>query len=150
MILGVLLLALGLPAQEAARPLSPQQRLLAAHTIYIEHLGSTLPYDVIIEAFRGWGRYEIVREREQAELIVSIQAPTIESGMAVNGRSTGGQTVIRIALAVLDAHDRLTLWAGSEQPKGARKASEREDHVVDSSLALFRRFRQTIEPEPAP
>jgi hypothetical protein len=30
------------------------------------------------------------------------------------------------------------------------KGKRREDNEVDASLALFRRFRDSVEPEPAP
>jgi hypothetical protein len=59
--------------------------------------------------------------------------------------------VIQIRLLILDAHDRVTLWSGVEQPKSSMKERQREENVVDASLRLFRRFRDLIEPiEPAP
>jgi hypothetical protein len=135
-------------AQDAPRPLSAQQRMLAAKKICFEPQGARIPFDVISEAFKGWGRYTIVYEPAEADLIVVIQAPTLENGLSVNGRGAGSVTVMQVRLAVLDAHDRVTLWQSVERPKGARKESERDEHVVDSSLAVFRRFRQVIEPEP--
>jgi hypothetical protein len=51
---------------------------------------------------------------------------------------------------VLDAHDRVMLWSGSEQPKSSMKEKQREDNIVEASLRLFRRFRESIEPQPAP
>jgi hypothetical protein len=155
----VLLLTAASPAyaQDAAKPpvISAHARLMAARTIYIEHAGGRLPNDVIGDAFQGWGHYQLVGDPSRADLIVSINAPTTETGMSVgpgagNGRQTpiggsGGQ-VLQIRLFILDAHDRVTLWSSVEQPKGSRKEKQREDNVVDASLRLFRRFRDTIEP----
>jgi hypothetical protein len=89
-----------------------------------------------------------------ADLIVSISAPVSNTGVSV---SSGGHSstvssteVSQILLLVLDAHDRAVLWSGNERPKSSMKEKQREDRLVDASLLLFRRFRNAIEPEPAP
>jgi hypothetical protein len=153
-----LLLCAVLSAQEPPNPavISPNARLMAARSIFIEHAGGILPNDVIGDAFQGWGRYTVVADPARADLIVSINAPVSDSGVSVGGggggRSTSlsSATVIQIKLLVLDAHDRVVLWSGSEQPKSSMKEKQREDNVVEASLRLFRRFRNLIEPEPAP
>lgn len=161
-----LLLCAFLSAQEApkpapAAPVAPHARLLAARSIYIEHAGGRLPNDVIGDAFQGWGHYVVVYDPAQADLIVSINAPTSDSGVSVGGgngrhgspppgRSLSSADVVQIRLSILDAHDRVLLWSGSEQPKSSLKEKQREDNAVDASLRLFRRFRNVIEPEPAP
>jgi hypothetical protein len=151
-------------APEPPKPsaLSPHARLMSARSIYIEHAGGRLPNDVIGDAFQGWGRYIVVPEPAQADLIISINAPVSDAGVSVSGGDgrhgspTGGSrvisssNVIQIRLTILDAHDRVVLWGGSEQPKSSLKEKQREDNIVDASLRLFRRFRDTIEPEPAP
>jgi len=150
-------------AQEGPKSplIASHARLMAARRIYIEHAGGRLPNDVIGDAFQGWGHYMLVGDPAQADLIVSINAPTSDSGVSVggggrhgsstgDGQSLSSSTVVQIRLAVLDAHDRVVLWSGSEQPKSARKQRDREDNEVDASLVLFRRFRAIIEPDPAP
>ncbi len=150
------LLCASLSAQEASKPpaISPHARLMAARTICIEHAGAIIPNDVIGDAFQGWGRYRLVGDPESADLIVSINAPTYDSGVSVGGGVQGtvvsGTQVSQIRLVILDAHDRVTLWSSVEQPKSSRKEKQREDNLVEASLRLFRRFRSTIEPEPAP
>jgi hypothetical protein len=136
---------------------------MAARTIFIEHAGATLPNDVIGDAFQGWGHYTVVGDPANADLIVSISAPTVDSGVSVGDGSRGrhgagsssstalsSSEVTQIRLLILDAHDRVVLWSGSEQPKSSIKEKKREDSVVEASLRLFRRFRSLIEPEPAP
>jgi len=162
----VALLLVAAFAQESAKPpvISPHARLMAARSIYIEHTGGRLPNEIIGDAFHGWGRYVVVGDPRRADLIVSISAPVSDSGVSV-GSSGGGRrgssqasdsrtlsssSITQIRLLILDAHDRVVLWAGSEQPKGSMKGKQREDNEVDASLALFRRFRDSIEPEPAP
>jgi hypothetical protein len=150
-----LLLCGGALAQEPPKPpvLSAHARLMAAHSIFIEHTGGRLPNDVIGNAIEGWGRYAVVNDPAEADLIASINAPVTDSGVAVSGsdgRGSSSAEVTQIRLVILDAHDRVVLWSGSEQPKSAFKEKQREDRTVDASLRLFRRFRNFIEPEPAP
>ena len=155
-----LLLCATLSAQETPKPapIAPHARLLAARTIYIQHVGGRIPNDVIGDAFHGWGHYTVVAEPEQADLIVSINAPVSDSGVSVssgNGRhstpaSSQGSAITQIRLAILDAHDRVVLWSGTEQPKSSFKEKQREDNEVEASLRLFRRFRNVVEPEPQP
>jgi hypothetical protein len=148
-------------AQESPKSpiLTTHARLMAARTAYVEHSGSRLPNDVIGDAFQGWGHYAIVGDLGRADLIVAIHAPVNDSGVSVSsgdGRtSTSSKTlsstmVTQIRLTILDAHDRVVLWSGNEQPKSSMKERQREDNIVDASLRLFRRFRITIEPETAP
>jgi hypothetical protein len=150
-------------AQESPAPpvISSHARLMAARSIYIEHAGGRLPNDVIGDAFQGWGHYVVVGDPSKADLIVSINAPVSDSGVSVgsggrrgspanDSRTLSSSNVIQIRLLVLDAHDRVVLWSGTQQPKSSLKEKQREDNEVDASLTLFRRFRDTIEPEPAP
>ena len=154
-----LLLCASVWAQEPPKPpvISPHARLLAARRIFIEHAGGRLPNDVIGDAFQGWGRYQLVGDPEQADLIVSIIAPVYDSGVSVGGPGDGHRAtaassadVMLIRLLILDARDHVVLWSGSLQPKSARKEKQREDNVVDASLRLFRSFRHAIEPESEP
>jgi hypothetical protein len=144
------------PKPAPTAPISSHARLLAARSIYIEHAGGRLPNDVIGDAFQGWGRYTVVADPAQADLIVSINAPVSDSGVSVgDGRhgappshTLSSSDVVQIRLTILDAHDRVVLWSGSEQPKSSLKQQKREDNEVDASLLLFRRFRALIEPAP--
>lgn len=161
----VTLLLVAAFAQDSPKPpvISPHARLMAARSIYIEHAGGRLPNEIISDAFHGWGRYVVVGDPRKADLIVSISAPVADSGVSVGGgggrhgssqsndsRTLSSPSITQIRLLILDAHDRVVLWAGSEQPKGSMKGKQREDNEIDASLALFRRFRDSIDPEPAP
>lgn len=157
-----LLLCAAAFAQDAPKPpvISTQARLMAARSIYIEHAGGHIPNDVIGDAFQGWGHYTVVYDPASADLIVSINAPTADSGVSVGGgdsrrgsssnKNLSSSSITGIRLVILDAHDRVVLWSGSEQPKSSMKEKQREDNEVEASLRLFRRFRNVIEPDPAP
>ncbi len=128
-------------AQEAPKPappaaIAPHARLLAARSIYIEHSGGRLPNDVIGDAFQGWGHYIVVNDPAQADLIASINAPAADSGVSVSGGGGGrhgapppsstlsSSDVTQIRLTILDAHDRVVLWSGTEQPKSSLKEKQ--------------------------
>jgi hypothetical protein len=157
----VVLLCVAAFSQEAPKPpvVSPHARLMAARSIYIEHAGGRIPNDVIGDAFQGWGHFRLVNDPAEADLIVSINAPSSDTGVSVSGRADSrgsasnrnlsSANITQIRLLILDAHDRVVLWSGNEQPKSSMKEKQREDNEVEASLRLFRRFRNIIEPEPA-
>jgi len=143
LLLFVLMSALA-AAQEsapAANTLAPHARLMAARYVLMQQSGTQLPFEVIDGAFRGWGRYQVVFDPGKADLIAQVNAPDYGGGNAGIGR---------IQLIVRDAHDGAVLWSGAESVKSSFKEKQREENIVDASLKLFRRFRESIEPEPAP
>jgi hypothetical protein len=155
-VLALLLPCAFVSAQEPPKPpvISPHARLMAARSIFIERSGGRIPNDVIGDAFQGWGRYELAPDAASADLIVSIIAPLSNANVSVSSgdhsKTVASADVTQISLRILDAHDRAVLWSGSEQPKSAMHEKKSEDNLVDASLRLFRRFRNTIEPELAP
>jgi hypothetical protein len=156
LVVALLFLCSFVSAQQPDNPaeISPHTRLMAARSIYIEHSGASIPYDIIGDAFQGWGRYQMADTPASADLIVSIiapsSAPRASAGPGGKDRPAPTDELTQIRLLILDAHDRAVLWSSSEQPKAAFNQKHHEDQLVDASLRLFRRFRNIIEPEPAP
>jgi hypothetical protein len=154
--LALLVLSASVWAQEAAAPgaVSPHARMMAARSVYIKSAPPSIPYDIIGDAFQGWGRYQVADSPASADLIVSIVAPPPNPSAGPGGNAKNrpaiSSDVTEIHLIILDAHDHAVLWSGSEQPKGAISEKRHEDELVDASLRLFRRFRASIEPEPEP
>jgi hypothetical protein len=155
------------PAQESAKPVplvSPFLRLTSAKTVFLKSSGgSDIPYNVISSSMDGWGRYQLVKSPEQADLIMEIIAPS-EGGGGVTvssstkndqfGRpqdsvsstrelSSGGGTV---KLVVYDAHSRAPLWSAMAEAKGAMRQKAREDNLVKASETVFTKFHDRIEP----
>lgn len=150
------------PKTEPPKFIPPLARLQAAKTVYLKNAGGNeVPYNVIESAIEGWGRYTFADSPDKADLIVEVSAPQ-ESGASVSstvtsdspgGKSTTTSTkdlsVISIKMSVLDAHNKVMLWSGTERPKGGFKQKAREDNLIESSLKLFRQFRARVEPESA-
>lgn len=155
------------PAQEVAKPtppMSPFLRLTSAKSVFIKSSGaSDIPYNVISSSMEGWGRYEIVKSPDKADLIMEITAPSDSGGGVTVSSSTrndqfgrpqdsvsssrdvssGGGT---IRLVIYDARSKAALWSASEEAKGGMRQKSREDNLVNASEKLFGKFHDRIEP----
>jgi hypothetical protein len=174
--LAILVCAVSLFAQEAAKPaqevtkptppMSPFLRLTSAKRVFIKSSGgSDIPYNVISSSIEGWGRYEIVKSPDKADLILEITAPSDSGGGVTVSSSTkndqfgrpqdsisssrdlssGGGTV---KLVIYDARSKAALWSATEEAKGAMRQKAREDNLVSASEKLFTKFHDRIEPPP--
>jgi len=160
------------PTTEAAPAQHPPavsalSRLGVAHKAYLKRgTGNSIPYNVISAAFEAWPRFTLVRDPDKADIIVEISAPEESGGVSISGSTTipsyssegrpepatttHSMPASKVEMVVLDQHNHLRLWFGSEQPKGAMKQRAREDHLVDAAQALFTRFHDRLEPPEAP
>ena len=172
--LTILLCSVCALAQEAAKsapevtkpvpPMSPFLRLTAAKSVFIKTSGrSDIPYNVISSSMQGWGRYEIVKSLDKADLIMEITAPS-ESGGGVTvssstkndqyGRPNDSASSSRdlssgggmIKLVIYDARSKAALWSAMEEANGALRQKAREDNLVNASEKLFTKFHDRIEP----
>lgn len=144
--------------------MSPFLRLTSAKSIFIKSSGSSdIPYNVISSSMEGWGRYEIVKSPDKADLIMEITAPSDNGGGVTVSSSTkndqfgrpqdsmsssrdlssGGGTV---RLVLYDARSKAALWSAMEEAKGAMRQKAREDNLVNASERLFTKFHDRIEP----
>ncbi|ABF41106.1 hypothetical protein Acid345_2105 [Candidatus Koribacter versatilis Ellin345] len=152
-------------APESKAPvLSPSARLAAAKTAYLKNAGgSEIPYNVISDGVEGWGRYKLVQDPTEADIIIEVMAPSSSNGVSVSAGTSSDQhlgapaqsmttskelTITRITLIVYDARSKAALWSATEQPKSAMKAKTRQDNVVESAQRLLTKFRERVEPEP--
>ena len=172
--LAILVCAVSLLAQEAAKPaqevtkpvpaMNPFTRLTSAKAIFLKTSGpSDIPYNVISSSMEGWGRYEIVRSADKADLIMEITAPSDSGGGVSVSSSTKNDQYGRpqdslsssrelssgsgiVKLVIYDARSKAALWSGMEQAKGGMRQKAREDNLVSASEKLFTKFHDRIEP----
>lgn len=156
-------------AQEAPKPtppLNPFTRLTAAKTVFIKNGGGgEIPFNVIESSMEGWGRYQIVRSADQADLILEVTSPTENSGgvsvssstkTGISGRPEESRSTSRelspsggpVKIVVYDAHSKAALWSGMEQAKSAMRQKQREDNLVQAAEKVFTKFHDRIEPPP--
>ena len=155
------------PEQEAANPappMSPFLRLTSAKSIFLKSSGgSDIPYNVISSSMEGWGRYEIVKSPDKADLILEITAPSDSGGGVTVSSSTKNDQFGRpqdsvsssrdlssgsgtVKLVVYDGRSKAALWSATEEAKGAMRQKAREDNLVNASEKLFTKFHDRIEP----
>jgi hypothetical protein len=158
--------------QEAAKPtpsMNPFTRLTAARTIFIKNGGGgEIPFNVIESSMEGWGRYQIVRSADEADLILEVTSPTdTGGGVSISSstkpdrnsgkpeQSTSTSREISpsggpVKIVVYDAHSKAALWSGMEQAKSAMRQKQREDNLVQAAEKVFTKFHDRIEPPPLP
>jgi hypothetical protein len=155
------------PAQEVTKPtppLSPSLRLTSAKSVFIKSSGgSDIPYNVISSSMEGWGRYEIAKSPDKADLIMEITAPSGSGGGVTVSSSTRNDQYGRpqdstsnsrdlssgagtVRLVIYDARSKAALWSATEEAKGAMRQKGREDNLVSASEKLFAKFHDRIEP----
>ncbi len=153
------------PQAETAQPQHPPavsalSRLGMARKVYMKRgPGNSIPFNVISSAFEAWPRFTLVRDPEQADIIVEVSAPEEGGGVAIttipnspDGRPQATTSTTRsipnnrVEMVIIDVHNRVRLWSASEQPKSAMKQRAREDHLVEAAQALFTRFHVRLEP----
>lgn len=157
----------GKPEQEVAKPappISPFLRLTSAKSVFIKSSGgSDIPYNVISSSMEGWGRYEIVKSPDKADLILEITAPSDSGGGITVSSSTKNDQFGRpqdsisssrdlssgggaVKLVIYDARSKAALWSATEEAKGAMRQKAREDNLVSASEKVFTKFHDRIEP----
>jgi hypothetical protein len=146
--------------KKPAPPIPPAARLAAAKTAILKKAGSgsNVAYDVVSSTLEGWGRFTLVNTPEKADVIVEVfSVEESEGGISAStgrggrGRSVGGghqATIAEIRLTVYDAKTHISLWTGTEHPKGAMKKVDRENNEVEAAQHLVARFHDDLEPPP--
>lgn len=143
----------------AATPVAPAARLAFAKTAMLKKTGngSNVAYDVVSSTLDGWGRFTLVTAPEKADIIVEVfSAEEREGGISASGGDgtphpiTRGRhdSIAMIKLTVYDAKTHVTLWIGSERPKGAMRKIDRENNEVESAQRLVDKFHDDLEPPP--
>lgn len=143
---------------EAKAPVeSPTARINSAKTLIITRArGSNIPYDVISSALEGWGRFNIVDDREKADLVIEIATTGGDGGMSFAGSSgtyRQGATArdasdAEITMTVYDGKNKRVLWIGTETARFAMKQTSRENNLVEAAEKLALRFHDRVEPPP--
>ena len=136
---------------------SPTVRLASAKNVTITRArGSGIPYDVISSALEGWGRFNIVDDRDKADLIIEIATTGGDGGMRFAGSSGAyrqGATArdasdAEITMTVYDAKNKRVLWIATETARFAMKQTARENNLVEAAEKLALRFHDRVEPPP--
>jgi hypothetical protein len=153
----------GAQEQMKAPPLGVSARLAAARTAFIKNAGgSDIPFNVVNSGFEGWGRFTLVGTPEKADIIVEVSAPDEDGGVTVSSKTTNSGrleqstsatrnvSATQVKMLVYDSKTKIALWSASEQSKFAMKQKSRQDNLVQAAQRLVAKFRERVEPPPAP
>src|SRR5215470_12725834 len=128
---------------------SPTARLNSAKSLVITRArGSGIPYDVISSALEGWGRFNIVDDREKADLVIEIATSGGDGGMRFagsggtyrQGATSRDASDAEITMTVYDAKNKRVLWIATETARFAMKQTSRENNLVEAAERLALRF----------
>jgi hypothetical protein len=145
---------------------TPLARLLHARSVMVvRSRGSVIPYDVIVSTLDGWGRFTLVNQPDQADLVVQVATTGGDSDLRITSSTSpsleGGQldrstrtskdlSSAEVSLTVIDARNKRVLWSAIETAKFAMKQTARENNLVEAAEKLATKFHARLEPPPAP
>lgn len=149
----VLVLALLMPlgALASKRKLPPPaplpSQVTQAKTVFLTNGGgSELAFDAFYQAFKQWGKYEIVGSPDKADLVITLQYWVEKNGsrtVPVTNTYTGRTTYYshenvdpQLKMTVLDAKTKEELWSMIDHRRLARLESNREKETVNSAVRL--------------
>jgi hypothetical protein len=76
-VLLVVAAAVGSSAEKSHAPLSP--KILSAKTVYLENHGRANIADKTYDELKKWGRWEIVEDRNKADLVIVLSSEKAKS-----------------------------------------------------------------------
>ena len=113
--------------------------------------GSELAFDAFYQAFKQWGKYEIVGSPENADLVITLQYWVEKNGstsVPVTNTYTH-QTVYysrenvdpQLKMTVVDAKTKEELWSAIDHRRLARLSSNRDKETVNSAVRLVEELK---------
>ena len=92
------------------------------------------PYNQFYAALQGWGRYELVAEPQEAELVFEIQLIGPNGPANPNKQKGASDPLPMFRLSILDRKTHYMLWALTESIASAN-LQKTHDHNLDEALA---------------
>lgn len=140
---------------------TPLARLTHARSVMvIRSRGSMIPFDVVKSTVEGWGRFVLVENPDQADLVVQVATsggdgdirisgsvgPSLEGGtLERSTRSSKDLSSAEVSLTVIDARNRRVLWSATETARYAMKQTARENNLVEAAEKLASKFHERLE-----
>jgi hypothetical protein len=149
------------PPSPAASLAPVPPALLNAKTVFISNAGADSglfphpfsgdpdrPYNQFYSAMQSWGRYEIVGDPSQADIVIELQLiapPDPSSGNKVNGAS---DPLPMFRLVIYDRKTHYVLWALTESIMVAY-IQKTHDNNFDSALTALTQDLKRVTSTPA-
>jgi hypothetical protein len=118
-----------------------------AKTVFLVNAGgSDLAFDEFYQDMKAWGKYQIVGNQDQADLILELRYWTEHDGQSavpVYNSYTKQTTYYsrdnvdpQLQVAIYDAKTKATLWSGIDHRKLARLSHNRDKEIAKSADRL--------------
>ena len=127
----------------SATPAAPRpSQIFSAKTVFISNTSgrqatypgiSELTYDGFYAAMKSWGKYQLVSEPANADLIFEIRYATALGPTNVSGGNGGSGQYAEFDLTILDTKTHVVLWALSETVTPIKHKSDQES--LEQALA---------------
>jgi hypothetical protein len=145
----VMILAGGaLAAQQPGDPLSAPvpTRIFTAKKIFVSNASGEislpagtpdLTYNEFYAAMKTWGRYEIVADPAQADLVFEIRFTFVIGTTSVNQGSGGSGQDFQFRAVIRDPKSAIVLWAFSESVRQSGNQKTGRKYFDDAMAALL-------------
>lgn len=133
-------------ASTPAPGLSARQRMLAAHTVYLEQptldphfaASATATYNAVLDALNQWGRYRVVAEATEADLVLQLhgQVTEVDDTGTPPDYTPSVYFLSNLHLTVADPHSLSPLWEAKAPLQNGITRKARTLHVSTSGQIL--------------
>lgn len=124
-----------------------------AKTVFLVNAGgSEIAFDALYQAFKEWGKYQLVGSPEQADLLISLQYFVEKNGehtIPITNSYTGQTTYIsrenvdpQLKLSIVDPKTKMELWSSIDHRRLARLSSNRDKETVNSAVRLVQELKE--------
>jgi hypothetical protein len=143
--------------QAASAPVPPG--LLHGKTVFLSNAGAdsglfphpfsgkpSRAYDQFYAALRGMGRYELVSEPDEADLVLELQLIAPNGPKDADKSKGASDPLPMFRLVILDRKTHYTLWAITESIKQASRQATHDRNFDDALAALAADLKAVGEP----
>jgi hypothetical protein len=103
-----------------------------------------LTYNEFYAAMKSWGRYEVVSNPAEADLVFEIRFTFVIGPTGVNQGSGGSSQDFQFQVVIRDAKSRVVLWAFSESVKQDGNAAKGRKYFDQAMAALLEDVKKLV------
>jgi hypothetical protein len=159
LVLILLTISHSLTAQEPAASAPVPPALLHGRTVFLSNAGAdsglfphpfsgrpSRGYDQFYAALRGAGRYELVSEPGEADLVFELQLIAPNGPKDADKSKGASDPLPMFRLVILDRKTHYTLWAITESIKQASRQTTHDRNFDDALAALAADLKAVTDP----
>jgi hypothetical protein len=122
------------------------ERIAKAKSIFLLSKAESIFYDEAYKQLKDWGRFELVNDPEQADLIFVLTTEKTHLGSVTSGDVSRARYGQNLTLTVLDPKTNVELWTEERSRRLARLEKNREKEKILAVDDLIARLRERLSP----